>query len=159
MVFIKRFIDLGELAFRFLGVDSEGCRRRFVCELDFRAQFNPVTRLAYSFIGYIVFFALIFGSINYINFVCCLFIYRRNFFEKYRVNDENLPEPKRFRDCAKVHRNCKDAEKYDIKEDEPSHSDQTEVPVTNSTEEENGNTTTDVTPQNDEEQNDIASSN
>lgn len=48
---VFRFIDLGELAFRFLGVDTEGCRRRFVCELDFRAQSNPITSLAFSFIG------------------------------------------------------------------------------------------------------------
>lgn len=45
------FLDFGELAFRFLGVDTMGCRKRFVCELDFRARANPITRLAYSFIG------------------------------------------------------------------------------------------------------------
>lgn len=45
------FIDIGELAFRFLGVDTDGCRRRFVCELDFRARSNPITRLAFTFIG------------------------------------------------------------------------------------------------------------
>lgn len=49
--FSNRFINIGELVFKFLGVDTEGCRRRFVCELDFRAQTNPITRLAFSFIG------------------------------------------------------------------------------------------------------------
>lgn len=44
-------IDIGELAFRFLGVNTDGCRKRFVCELDIRAQTNPITRLAFSFIG------------------------------------------------------------------------------------------------------------
>lgn len=48
---IFSFIDIGELVFRFLGVDTDGCRRRFVCELDFRARSNPITRLAFSFIG------------------------------------------------------------------------------------------------------------
>lgn len=70
-----------------------------------------------------------------------------------------MPEPKRFRDCAKVHKNCKDAEKYDIKEDEPLQSDQTEVPPTSSTEEENGNAATDAPPQINEELNDITPSN
>lgn len=50
-IFYFSFIDIGELAFRFLGVDTDGCRRRFVCELDFRARSNPITRLAFTFIG------------------------------------------------------------------------------------------------------------
>lgn len=50
-IFNFSFIDIGELAFRFLGVDTDGCRRRFVCELDFRARSNPITRLAFTFIG------------------------------------------------------------------------------------------------------------
>lgn len=70
-----------------------------------------------------------------------------------------MPEPKRFRDCAKVHRNCKDAEKYDIKEDETPHFDQTEAPATNPTEALDDNTATNVTPQYNEDLNDIASSN
>lgn len=43
-------MDWGELAFQFLGVDTVGCRRRFVCELDFRAKGNPMTRMVYGLV-------------------------------------------------------------------------------------------------------------
>ncbi|XP_055319807.1 uncharacterized protein LOC129577201 [Sitodiplosis mosellana] len=95
------FIDIGELAFRFLGVDTDGCRKRFVCELDFRAQTNPITRLAFSFIG-------------------------RNFFERYRVLDENVAKPQKFSECAKVFNDCEDAEKYNEAEDDDSDDDNVE---------------------------------
>lgn len=41
---------LGELAFQFLGVDTEGCRRRFICEFDFRARSNPLMKMTYQFV-------------------------------------------------------------------------------------------------------------
>lgn len=88
-----RFFDLGELAFNFLGVRTEGCRRRFVCELDFRARSNPVTRLAFSFIS-------------------------RSFFEQYR-NVEGIGEkPKKFVDCSRMFKDCKDAERYNSNDDD-----------------------------------------
>lgn len=81
---------MGELAFSFLGVRTDGCRRRFICELDFRARTNPVTRLAFSFIS-------------------------RGFFERYR----NVGvKPHRFLDCARMFNDCKDAEKYNNDDDE-----------------------------------------
>lgn len=84
---MNRFVDLGELVFRFLGVYTDGCRRRFVCELDFRARANPITRLLFSLVG-------------------------RNFFEQYRVLDDGVEQPKKFRDCARIYNECEDAEKY-----------------------------------------------
>ena len=38
----------GDLLFRFLGVNTDQCRRRFVCELEFR---NPFLRYAVRYIG------------------------------------------------------------------------------------------------------------
>lgn len=38
----------GDLLFRFLGVNTDQCRRRFVCELEFR---NPFMRYAVKYIG------------------------------------------------------------------------------------------------------------
>jgi hypothetical protein len=37
-----------DLIFRFLGVNTEQCRRRFVCELEFR---NPFMRYAVKYVG------------------------------------------------------------------------------------------------------------
>jgi hypothetical protein len=39
---------LSDLMFRFLGVRSESCKRRFICELDFR---NPFMSYALNYIG------------------------------------------------------------------------------------------------------------
>lgn len=39
---------LSDLMFRFLGVRSESCKRRFICELDFR---NPFMAYALNYIG------------------------------------------------------------------------------------------------------------
>lgn len=72
---------------------TEGCRRRFVCELDFRARSNPVARLAFSFIS-------------------------RSFFEQYR-NVEGIDEkPKKFVDCSRMFKDCKDAERYNSNDDD-----------------------------------------
>lgn len=38
----------GDLMFRFLGVNTDQCRKRFVCELEFR---NPVMNYAFRYIG------------------------------------------------------------------------------------------------------------
>lgn len=43
-------MNWGELAFNFLGVDTDGCRRRFVCELDMRVKQNMMTRMLYSLV-------------------------------------------------------------------------------------------------------------
>lgn len=43
---------------------------------------------------------------------------RRNFFERYRVLDENVAKPQKFSECAKVFNDCKDAEKYNDLEDD-----------------------------------------
>lgn len=45
--------------------------------------------------------------------------FRRNFFERYRISDDNVVKPQKFTDCAKIFNDCKDAEKYNnIEEDE-----------------------------------------
>lgn len=91
-------MSFGEFAFQFLGLHTDGCRRRFVCELDFRAKTNPVTRLAFSFIG-------------------------KNFFEQYRnVDDVNTVTPQKFTDCARMFNDCADAEKYNNPEDDDEES-------------------------------------
>lgn len=46
------------------------------------------------------------------------FSFRRNFFEQYRVLDEKVPSPKKFTDCARIFRDCKDAEKYNDTDEE-----------------------------------------
>lgn len=86
-MFSFRSINLEELAFQFLGVRSVECKKLFVCEFDFRARTNPVTRLLYSLVG-------------------------RNFFQQYRQLDEGVSKPETFRDCVKVHSKCEDVEKY-----------------------------------------------
>lgn len=50
--------------------------------------------------------------------VKCYLIHRHNFFDKYRGRDATKPEPQKFSDCAKVHTNCKAAEKYNVKDDD-----------------------------------------
>lgn len=45
--------------------------------------------------------------------------FRRNFFERYRLSDQNAVKPQKFTDCAKIFNDCKEAEKYNnIQEDD-----------------------------------------
>lgn len=45
--------------------------------------------------------------------------FSRNFFERYRDLDGDVPKPEKFTDCAKVYNDCKDAEKYNnVNDDE-----------------------------------------
>lgn len=90
---------MGELAFQFLGVRTVGCKKRFVCEFDFRARANPITRMMYSLVG-------------------------RNFFQQYRQLEENVSKPETFEDCAKIFDECEDAEKYNQTEDEDDEEDE-----------------------------------
>lgn len=81
-------INWAEIAFQFLGVDSDGCRRRFTCELDFRVKGSPFTRFVFSMVS-------------------------PKYFNKYRDLSKDAIKPTSFADCARIHRECKEAEKYD----------------------------------------------
>lgn len=86
-------INWAEIAFQFLGVDSDGCRRRFTCELDFRVKGSPFTRFVFSMVS-------------------------PKYFNKYRDLSKDAVKPTSFSDCARMHRECKEAEKYDQPEEE-----------------------------------------
>lgn len=86
-------INWAEIAFQFLGVDSDGCRRRFTCELDFRVKGSPFTRFVFSMVS-------------------------PKYFNKYRDLSKDAITPTSFADCARIHRECKEAEKYDQPEEE-----------------------------------------
>jgi hypothetical protein len=43
-------IDLADITFAVLGVSKRACKKRFVCEFDFRSQLNPFFRIPYKFI-------------------------------------------------------------------------------------------------------------
>lgn len=86
-------INWAEIAFQFLGVDSDGCRRRFTCELDFRVKGSPFTRFVFSMVS-------------------------PKYFNKYRDLSKDAAKPTSFSDCARMHRECKEAEKYDRPEED-----------------------------------------
>lgn len=86
-------INWAEIAFQFLGVDSDGCRRRFTCELDFRVKGSPFTRFVFSMVS-------------------------PKYFNKYRDLSKDADKPTSFADCARIHRECKEAEKYDQHHDD-----------------------------------------
>lgn len=44
-------MDVSDLIFRFLGVDTMDCRMRFVCELEYRTRSNPLMGYAFEYIG------------------------------------------------------------------------------------------------------------
>ncbi|KAG5681781.1 hypothetical protein PVAND_011189 [Polypedilum vanderplanki] len=67
-----------DLMFRFLGVNTDSCKRRFVCELEFR---NP-------FVGY---------AMNYIG---------NDLFSEFRMEKNSPESPKKFSDCAKLYADC-----------------------------------------------------
>ncbi|KAI8036379.1 uncharacterized protein LOC128256510 [Drosophila gunungcola] len=73
--------QIADFMFAFLGLDSKACRRRFVCEMEFRSKLNPMTSMAFRIVG-------------------------RGFFEKY-TNARN-PEARAtsFGECAAVNPEC-----------------------------------------------------
>ncbi|XP_037715153.1 uncharacterized protein LOC119550516 [Drosophila subpulchrella] len=73
--------QIADFMFAFLGLDSKACRRRFVCEMEFRSKLNPMTSMAFRIVG-------------------------RGFFEKY-TNARN-PEARatNFGECAAVNPEC-----------------------------------------------------
>lgn len=67
--------------FAFLGLDSKACRRRFVCEMEFRSKLNPLTSMAFRIVG-------------------------RGFFEKYTNSRNPQSRATNFLECAAVNPDC-----------------------------------------------------
>jgi len=73
--------QIADFMFVILGVDSNACRRRFICEMEFRSRENPLTSMAFRIIG-------------------------RGFFSKY-TNNQNAEGPaNNFAECALVNPDC-----------------------------------------------------
>lgn len=74
---------LEEIFFGFLGVDTAVCRKRFVCEMEFRTRQNP-------------FVQFIFGRIG------------NDLFRDYRIMSEREEiRPKKYTDCGRLYNECK----------------------------------------------------
>ncbi|XP_055920483.1 uncharacterized protein LOC129952079 [Eupeodes corollae] len=43
--------QVSDIVFAFLGITNNGCRRRFICEMEFRSKANPFTRIAFGIMG------------------------------------------------------------------------------------------------------------
>ncbi|XP_037812507.1 uncharacterized protein LOC119604117 isoform X1 [Lucilia sericata] len=86
--------QIGEFMFGFLGLDTSACRRRFICEMEFKSRGNPLTSMGFRIIG-------------------------RSFFAKY-TNDQN-PNGKanNFGECAVVNSECVFIENNEEFEPEP----------------------------------------
>lgn len=75
------FYRIAEFMFAFLGLDSKACRRRFVCEMEFRSKLNPLTSMAFRIVG-------------------------RGFFEKYTNSRNPQRRATNFQECAAVNPEC-----------------------------------------------------
>ncbi|XP_017020072.1 uncharacterized protein [Drosophila kikkawai] len=73
--------QIADFMFAFLGLDSKACRRRFVCEMEFRSKLNPMTSMAFRIVG-------------------------RGFFEKYTNARNPLSRATNFGECAAVNPEC-----------------------------------------------------
>nr|XP_019553748.2 uncharacterized protein LOC109423271 [Aedes albopictus] len=71
--------QLTDMAFRFLGVISRTCRKRFVCEFDFHARSNPFILFATRAMG-------------------------RDIFHNYR--DDSDEHAKKYEDCGRIYAQC-----------------------------------------------------
>lgn len=74
--------------FAFLGLDSKACRRRFVCEMEFRSKLNPITSMGFRIVG-------------------------RGFFEKYTNARNPQSRATNFFECATVNPECVFVENQD----------------------------------------------
>ncbi|XP_055610410.1 uncharacterized protein LOC129757272 [Uranotaenia lowii] len=71
--------QLTELGFRFLGVDTRACRKRFVCEFDFHSRQNPILLFVTRAMG-------------------------RDIFHNYR--DASDEKARSYRDCGRIYAEC-----------------------------------------------------
>lgn len=46
---------IDDILFNLLGLDTEPCRRRFICEMEFRARTHLLTRFSYQFLVHTLF--------------------------------------------------------------------------------------------------------
>ncbi|KAH8397295.1 hypothetical protein KR215_011926 [Drosophila sulfurigaster] len=73
--------QIADFMFAFLGLDSKACRRRFVCEMEFRSKLNPLSSMAFRIVG-------------------------RGFFEKYTNSANPTARATNFHECAAVNPEC-----------------------------------------------------
>ncbi|XP_030379858.1 uncharacterized protein LOC115628049 [Scaptodrosophila lebanonensis] len=73
--------QIADFMFAFLGLDSKACRRRFVCEMEFRSKLNPLSSMAFRIVG-------------------------RGFFEKYTNALNPQARATNFSECATVNPEC-----------------------------------------------------
>ncbi|KAH8372255.1 hypothetical protein KR093_010774 [Drosophila rubida] len=73
--------QIADFMFAFLGLDSKACRRRFVCEMEFRSKLNPLSSMAFRIVG-------------------------RGFFEKYTNSNNPQARATNFLECAAVNPEC-----------------------------------------------------
>ncbi|XP_067633040.1 uncharacterized protein [Eurosta solidaginis] len=78
---IKTEERIADLMFEFLGLDSFACRRRFICEMEFRARLNSLSSMAFRIVG-------------------------RIFFEKYTNARNEFGQAHSFAECAAVNSDC-----------------------------------------------------
>lgn len=79
--------------FNFLGVNSKGCRRRFVCEMEFRSNRDPLTAMAFRIVG-------------------------RGLLGPYLNENKQTSKAVSFQECAKVNPDCTVIEEDEI-DDQP----------------------------------------
>lgn len=114
--------------FAFLGLDSKACRRRFVCEMEFRSKLNPITSMGFRIVG-------------------------RGFFEKYTNARNPHSRATNFFECATVNPECVFVENDDA-ESTPATAENT--PENTSAEAEPESTeTAEKTDEQDESQNEV----
>lgn len=71
-------IDLTEMTFEQMKIDSDDCKRKFVCEIDYKARSNTIVGLG-------------------------LYMFTDMGLEKYRTNSSQINS---MRDCVNLYPNC-----------------------------------------------------
>ncbi|KAH8269450.1 hypothetical protein KR018_003391 [Drosophila ironensis] len=102
--------QIADFMFAFLGLDSKACRRRFVCEMEFRSKLNPLTSMAFRIVG-------------------------RGFFEKYTNARNPQARATNFGECAAVNPECIFVENDEHPEVESNQVEQVQEPEQAATEE------------------------
>ncbi|ALC41538.1 CG12920 [Drosophila busckii] len=94
--------QIADFLFAFLGLDSKACRRRFVCEMEFRSKLNPLSSMAFRIVG-------------------------RGFFEKYTNANNPNGRATNFFECATANPECVFVENAEPESAEPSATEVTEA--------------------------------
>lgn len=122
---------IAEFMFAFLGLDSKACRRRFVCEMEFRSKLNPITSMGFRIVG-------------------------RGFFEKYTNARNPHSRATNFFECATVNPECVFVENDDA-ESTPATAENTQTAPENTSAEAEAESTENAekTDEQDESQNEV----